>query len=130
MSNNSAALLARYADLRRFKRAVAAQVSNGYLQPGTDIFVNRTPGRLDLMGGNDDYTGGLVFEIEANRFLHHMVRFLVGTMLDIAAARRPLVDFARLLGATDNAETSPPAPAHALFLEAVVYPPDLYLQRA
>ncbi len=62
MSNNSAALLAKYADLRRFKRAVAAQVSNGYLQPGTDIFVNRTPGRLDLMGGNDDYTGGLVFE--------------------------------------------------------------------
>ncbi len=24
--------------------------------------MNRTPGRLDLMGGNDDYTGGLVFE--------------------------------------------------------------------
>ncbi len=26
------------------------------------IFINRSPGRLDLMGGNDDYTGGLVFE--------------------------------------------------------------------
>ena len=26
------------------------------------IFVSRSPGRLDLMGGNDDYTGGLVFE--------------------------------------------------------------------
>lgn len=26
------------------------------------IYINRTPGRLDLMGGNDDYTGGLVFE--------------------------------------------------------------------
>src|SRR2546423_5213508 len=26
------------------------------------IFIARAPGRLDLMGGNDDYTGGLVFE--------------------------------------------------------------------
>jgi len=26
------------------------------------IFINRTPGRLDLMGGNDDYTGGMVLE--------------------------------------------------------------------
>jgi len=26
------------------------------------IYVARAPGRLDLMGGNDDYTGGLVFE--------------------------------------------------------------------
>lgn len=26
------------------------------------IYVARSPGRLDLMGGNDDYTGGMVFE--------------------------------------------------------------------
>lgn len=77
-----------------------------------------------------DRAGGLVFDIEANRFLHHMVRFLVGTMLDVAAGRRPLADVPRLLAATGNSETSPPAPAHALFLEAVTYPPDLYLQFA
>ena len=29
---------------------------------GRSIFIGRAPGRLDLMGGNDDYTGGLVFE--------------------------------------------------------------------
>ena len=77
-----------------------------------------------------DRPGGLVFDIEANRFLHHMVRFLVGTMLDVAAGRRPLDDVPRLLAATDNADTSPPAPAHALFLEAVTYPPALYLESA
>lgn len=70
--------------------------------------------------------GGLVFEIEANRFLHHMVRFLVGTMLDIASGRRPLDDFPRLLAAGDNSEASPPAPAHALFLERVDYPRELF----
>jgi len=29
---------------------------------GREIFISRSPGRLDLMGGNDDYTGGMVFE--------------------------------------------------------------------
>jgi tRNA pseudouridine38-40 synthase len=72
--------------------------------------------------------GGLVFEIEANRFLHHMVRFLVGTMLDIAAARRPLGDLPRLLDAADNDDVSPPAPAHALFLDLVTYPRELYAE--
>jgi tRNA pseudouridine38-40 synthase len=76
----------------------------------------------------DERPGGLVFEIEANRFLHHMVRFLVGTMLDVATARRPLGDLARLLTAADNREVSPPAPAHALFLERVTYPRHLYLE--
>lgn len=29
---------------------------------GEPIYITRAPGRLDLMGGNDDYTGGMVFE--------------------------------------------------------------------
>lgn len=71
--------------------------------------------------------GGLVFEIEANRFLHHMVRFLVGTMVDVALGRRPRDDLATLLAASDNSAISPPAPPHALFLERVTYPSHLYL---
>jgi tRNA pseudouridine38-40 synthase len=71
--------------------------------------------------------GGLVLEIEANRFLHHMVRFLVGTMMDVALGRRPLADVGALLVSTNNDEVSPPAPSHALFLERVRYPADLYL---
>ena len=76
--------------------------------------------------GWSERSGGLVFAIEANRFLHHMVRFLVGTMLDIATGRRPLADLSRLLDASDNRDVSPPAPPHALFLDAVTYPADLY----
>lgn len=71
--------------------------------------------------------GELVFEVEANRFLHHMVRFLVGTMVDAASGRREPDSITTLLRATDNAGTSAPAPPHGLFLEAVLYPPDLYL---
>ena len=74
-----------------------------------------------------EHPNGLVFEVEANRFLHHMVRFLVGTMIEIARGKRPRDDFAMLLEAEDNRRTSAPAPAHALFLEVVRYPRDLYL---
>ena len=77
-----------------------------------------------------DRPGGLVFEIEANRFLHHMVRFVVGTMMDVATGRRERSDMARLLAAPDNSEVSAPAPAHALFLDRVEYPEELYLVSA
>ncbi len=70
---------------------------------------------------------GLLFEIEANRFLHHMVRFLVGTMVAIAARERDARDVTRLLESDTNDEVSPPAPAHGLFLDRVLYPEALYV---
>ena len=69
----------------------------------------------------------LLFFVEANRFLHHMVRFLVGTLLDVASGRREPGTVRRLLAAQDNNGVSPPAPPQALFLERVIYPDHLYL---
>jgi tRNA pseudouridine38-40 synthase len=74
-----------------------------------------------------DREGGVTFHIEANRFLHHMVRFLVGTMLEGASGKRDDASFVQLLSAPSNDEVAPPAPAHALFLERVTYPAYLYL---
>jgi tRNA pseudouridine38-40 synthase len=74
--------------------------------------------------------GGLSFLIRANRFLHHMVRFLVGTMLDVASGRRDACVIARLLAAEDNHEVSAPAPPYGLYLERVEYPKELYLVNA
>lgn len=74
--------------------------------------------------------GGWVFEIAANRFLHHMVRFLVGTMVDVARGRQPRGTLARLLRVGHNAETSPPAPAQGLSLHQVVYPAHVYLDQS
>lgn len=71
--------------------------------------------------------GGLVFVIEANRFLHHMVRFLVGTMVEFAAGRRAGEKWQDVFAAEDNSRASAPAPAHALFLDRVLYPAELYL---
>jgi tRNA pseudouridine38-40 synthase len=65
--------------------------------------------------------GGLEFRVVANRFLHHMVRYLVGTMVEAARGRRPASDVAALLHESSGLETSPPAPAAGLFLARVYY---------
>lgn len=64
---------------------------------------------------------GVRFRITANRYLHHMVRYLVGTMIDIGRGKRPLEDMERLLSRTPGSVTSPPAPPEGLFLELVEY---------
>jgi tRNA pseudouridine38-40 synthase len=65
---------------------------------------------------------GFIFHIEADRFLHHMVRFLVGIMVDVGRGRRPSTDVAGLLLRTTNAEASPPAPPEGLYLMGARYP--------
>src|SRR5438445_9582157 len=40
----------------------ALKLKNEFFSIHTPVFISRAPGRLDLVGGNDDYTGGLVFE--------------------------------------------------------------------
>jgi tRNA pseudouridine38-40 synthase len=69
-----------------------------------------------------DDAKGFIFEIEADRFLHRMVRFLVGTLVDVGRGRRPPDDISRLLGQTSNAETSPPAPPEGLYFVSARYP--------
>ncbi len=68
---------------------------------------------------------GLVYQVTANRFLHHMVRYLAGTMVDVARGRRSASDVMRLLNNEPGHETSPPAPPQGLFLTDVHYPPAL-----
>ena len=69
---------------------------------------------------------GWEFWITADRFLHHMVRFLVGMMVDIARGRRAPEALAELLDTTDNQRAAPPAPPQGLFLVNVSYPREWY----
>ncbi len=73
---------------------------------------------------------GVRFHVAADRFLHHMVRMLVGTMIDIGLGRRAPGDMHELLAQTDNGTTSPPAPPQGLFFVAASYPERWYLESA
>ncbi len=61
------------------------------------------------------------FHVTADRFLHHMVRYMVGTMVDVALGRRPVTDIDEMLRGSGGLETSPPAPPEGLFLSHVSY---------
>ena len=69
-----------------------------------------------------DGESGWEFEVAADRFLHHMVRMLVGTMVEMALGRRPETDLDRLLTQAEGVRASPPAPACGLYFVAAEYP--------
>jgi tRNA pseudouridine38-40 synthase len=65
----------------------------------------------------------LVFWIEADTFMRHMVRVLVGSMLAVARGRFDPAWFGQLLDGAPRSEAAETAPPHGLFLERVKYPP-------
>ena len=63
----------------------------------------------------------LSFTISANRFLHHMVRIIVGTMTDVGRGKLLPGDVKGILASGDRRRVGSMAPAHGLFLVRVDY---------
>jgi tRNA pseudouridine38-40 synthase len=68
-----------------------------------------------------DGEDALEFWIEADTFMRHMVRILVGTMLIAGRGRMPVQQFSSLLEGRPRTEGGDTAPAHGLYLESVRY---------
>jgi tRNA pseudouridine38-40 synthase len=80
----------------------------------------RTLSRLDVRRDSDR----LVIEAEARSFLHHQVRNMVGTLVQVGRGARPPSDLARILAARNRTEAGPTAPPDGLYLTAVRYKAD------
>jgi len=65
--------------------------------------------------------GLYIFTVTGSGFLHHMVRNLVGTFVDIGAQRLPADAIPGILAACDRSAAGPTAPARGLFLVDVEY---------
>ncbi|MEO6857975.1 MAG: tRNA pseudouridine(38-40) synthase TruA [Solirubrobacteraceae bacterium] len=105
---------------------------------GTHDFTAFTPTETDHVRFRRDVAAArwrwgledvLEFWIEADAFLRHMNRVLVGTMLEVAGGRRSVEDFRELLDGRPRSAAGPTAPAHGLFLVGVGYGGHLVLRR-
>ena len=63
----------------------------------------------------------LVYRVRGNGFLHHMVRNLVGTMIDVGRGQLALEDIPGILAARSRSAAGPTAQARGLFLHSVEY---------
>jgi tRNA pseudouridine38-40 synthase len=63
----------------------------------------------------------LVYEVAADGFLHHMVRNIVGTLLEVGRGKIDPGEIDRLLEAKDRKQAGPTAPAQGLHLMRVEY---------
>jgi tRNA pseudouridine38-40 synthase len=78
----------------------------------------RTLGRVDV---REVSPGEIEIQVEGDGFLRHMVRILVGTLLEVGRGRRDPASLPATLAARDRAEAGPTAPGRGLTLVRVDY---------
>jgi tRNA pseudouridine38-40 synthase len=81
----------------------------------------RTTVRMCTRSRFFDEGSELVYEIEASGFLHHMVRNLLGTLLEVGRGKRTLGSFWSLFESHERSGAGPTAPAKGLHLVKVTY---------
>ncbi|EOI3529611.1 tRNA pseudouridine(38-40) synthase TruA [Cronobacter dublinensis] len=83
---------------------------------------SRTPWR-NLMHINVERFGAyIVVDIKANAFVHHMVRNIVGSLMEVGCGNQPESWMAELLAAKDRTLAAATAKAEGLYLVSVDYP--------
>jgi tRNA pseudouridine38-40 synthase len=66
----------------------------------------------------------LEIDVQANAFLHHMVRNIVGSLIEVGAGERPRAWIAEVLAARDRTMAGPTAPPQGLVFNGPLYPAD------
>jgi tRNA pseudouridine38-40 synthase len=101
-------------------RAVGAHDFRAFTPTRSEhVFFQRTVARCGWEARGDE----LVLTVEADAFLRHMVRTLVGTFLLVGRGAWPAERLDGLLRGAPRGAAGPTAPAHALTLVGVTYDP-------
>jgi tRNA pseudouridine38-40 synthase len=77
----------------------------------------RTLTRLEIV----DRQGEITIEVDGNGFLRHMVRAIVGTLMEVGSGGRTPESMTEILAARDRAAAGPTVPASGLTLVGVQY---------
>lgn len=89
----------------------------------TDVKTNN----CDIMHAKWEQKGtDYIFTIKANRFLRNMVRSIVGTLLMAGKNKIGVPEMRKIIEAKDRGMAGSSAPGHALFLEEVEYPKEIF----
>ena len=92
---------------------------SAFMSSGSDVLDTvRTLDRAELSVNGDE----LVFEVHGDGFLRHMVRAIVGTLVDVGTGRRGPDYMRALIDSRDRGNAGDTAPAQGLTLVSVDYP--------
>jgi tRNA pseudouridine38-40 synthase len=89
------------------------------LEPGENTV--RTLFRFDVASGGDGDPESITIDVEGSGFLHHMVRILVGTLVDVGRGHWRPEEMNDILAARDRQAAGHLAPAGGLSLEWIRY---------
>ena len=109
--NEGAAILLEYTDFTSFSKL------------HTDV---KTHNCRIMQAGWGKEEPGLIFTIQADRFLRNMVRAIVGTLLEVGRGKLSLDGFRQVIESKDRGNAGTSAPGKALFLVDVEYPDSIF----
>lgn len=114
-------------DLARMQEAAEYLVGEhdftSFVNPDSQVFEHngdavRTIYEISVTGSAD---GSVAFRISGNGFLYHMIRIIVGTLLQVGTGRRRPEDIPEILAEKDRTAAGPTVPANGLLLQKLDY---------
>jgi tRNA pseudouridine38-40 synthase len=92
----------------------------GGRMPG-DAFASDSAIRIPHFALRTPHSALIIYEITGSGFLRHMVRAIVGSLVEIGRGRQPVDWITHVVASRDRAAAGPTAPAHGLILVGVEY---------